>query len=52
VDKKRYRSFNLHKALADKVEAVIDNGKHGYVNVPDFVRESIRRYLRELGYLE
>ena len=52
MDKKRYRSFNLPKALADKVEEVTDSGKHGYVNVPDFVKESIRRYLRELGYLD
>lgn len=37
--------------LADKIEEVIASDKHGYINVSDFVKEAIRRYLRELGYL-
>jgi len=38
------------KPLAEKIDEVIINGKHHYTNVPDFVKEAIRRYLRELGY--
>ena len=48
--KKRYHTINVPKPLAEKIDEVIINGKHHYTNVPDFVKEAIRRYLRELGY--
>ena len=38
-------------SLADKIKEVVASDKHGYTNVPDFVKEATRRYLRELGYL-
>ena len=44
--------LNVPLILADKIEEVISSDKHGYVNVPDFIKEATRRYLRELGYLE
>jgi len=50
--KHRYYTINLSKNLADKIKEVIDSGEHGYTGIPDFVKEAIRRYLRELGYLQ
>jgi len=50
--KYNYHTVNLPSSLADKIKEVITSDKHGYTNVPDFVRASVRRYLRELGYLE
>jgi Arc/MetJ-type ribon-helix-helix transcriptional regulator len=47
----RYHTVNLPMELADKILEVIASGKHGYTNVPDFTKEAIRRYLRELGYI-
>ena len=49
--KYRYHTVNLPGSLAKKIEEVIASGKHGYTSIPDFVRASVRRYLRELGYL-
>ncbi len=46
-----YHTVNLPKNLVDKIEEVIASGKHGYTNVPDFTKEAVRRYLRELGYI-
>jgi len=50
--KYRYHTVNLPKILADKVSEAIVSGKHGYHSIPDFVKEAVRRQLRELGYLE
>ena len=52
VDEKRYHTVNLTLVLAEKIEEVIDSGKHGYTSIPDFIKEATRKYLRELGYLE
>ena len=49
--KKRYHTINLLIPIAEKIDEVIDSGKHGYASIPDFVKEATRRYLRELGYL-
>ena len=51
MNKKRYRTFKMSMALANKIEEVIESGEHGYINFPDFINEAISRYLRELGYL-
>ena len=48
--KKRYHTINVPKSLAEKIDEVIVNGKHGYTSIPDFIKEATRRYLRELGY--
>ena len=49
--KYRYHTVNLPKILADKISQVIASGKHGYITIPDFVKDAVRRHLRELGYL-
>jgi len=49
--KKRYHTVNVPMPLAEKIEEVITSGNHGYINVPDFIKDATRRYLRELGYL-
>jgi Arc/MetJ-type ribon-helix-helix transcriptional regulator len=49
--KYNYHTVNLPESLAKKIEEVIASGQHGYTSIPDFVRASVRRYLRELGYL-
>ena len=50
--KYNYHTVNLPARLADKIKEVIASDKHGYTNVPDFVRAAVRKYLRELEYLE
>ncbi len=50
--KYNYRTVNLPRNLADKIEEIIASDKHGYTSIPDFVKVAIRRYLRELGYIE
>ena len=52
VKDKRYHTVNLSMILVNKIEEVIDSGKHGYITIPDFIKEATRKYLRELGYLE
>ena len=50
--KYKYHVVNLPRQLADKIEYVIASDKHGYLSIPGFVRVAIRKYLRELGYIE
>jgi len=50
--KYNYHTVNLPSRLADKIKEVIASDKHGYTSIPDFVREAVRKYLRELEYLE
>jgi len=50
--KYKYHTVNLLGNLTDKIEEVIASDKHGYTNISDFVRVAIRKYLRELGYIE
>ena len=49
--KHRYHTVNLPEALSKKIFEVIENEKHGYTNVPDFVKAAVRKYLRDLGYI-
>ncbi len=49
--KYKYHTVNLPKTLAKKIEEVVASESHGYISIPDFVKASVRRYLRELGYL-
>ncbi len=52
ADKKyRYHTVNLPENLTEKILEVIASGKHGYTNVPDFTKDAVRRYLRDLGYI-
>jgi len=50
--KYKYHTVNLPGNLADKIEEVVASDKHGYTSIPEFVRVAIRKYLRELGYIE
>ena len=50
--KYKYHTVNLPDSLAKIVQEVVESGKHGYTSIPDFVKEAVRRYLRELGYLQ
>jgi len=53
TDKKyEYHTVNLPKSLTDRIMEVVESGEHGYTGIPDFTREAVRRYLRELGYLK
>jgi hypothetical protein len=38
--------------LAAKINEAIESRKHGFTSIPDFVKEAVRKYLKELGYLE
>jgi len=49
--KYRYHTINLPISLAEKIEEVIASRRHGYTSIPEFVKDAVRRYLRELGYL-
>jgi len=48
----RYHTVNLPLNLTAIILEVIASGKYGYTSVPDFTRVAVRRYLRDLGYLE
>ena len=48
----RYRTVSIPSVLWDKIDAAVETGKYGYQNVPDFVLDSIRKRLRELGLLD
>jgi hypothetical protein len=50
--KYNYHPVNLPRDLADNIEEIIESNKHGYTSIPEFVRAAIRKYLRELGYIE
>jgi Arc/MetJ-type ribon-helix-helix transcriptional regulator len=50
--KYRYHTVNLPASLAAKISEAIESRKHGFTSIPDFVKEAVRRYLRELDYLE
>ena len=50
--KYKYHTVNLPQILVDKISEVLASEIHGYLSVPDFVREAVRIHLRELGYLE
>jgi Arc/MetJ-type ribon-helix-helix transcriptional regulator len=48
----KYHTVNLPDSLAALIGEVVESRKHGYTSIPDFVKEAVRRYLRELGYLQ
>ena len=49
--KYKYHTVNLPEVLAKKIQEVIDSEEHGYTSIPDFVKASVRRLLRDLEYL-
>ena len=50
--KYNYHTVNLPVGLAANINEVIESRKHGFTSIPDFVKEAVRKYLKELGYLE
>jgi Arc/MetJ-type ribon-helix-helix transcriptional regulator len=50
--KYQYHTVNLPQSLSDKITEVVESEKHGFTSIPDFVKDAVRKYLRELGYLE
>ncbi len=50
--KYNYHTVNVPESLTKKIREVIASDKHSYLSIPDFIKASVRRYLRELGYLE
>jgi len=53
MEKKKYRyhTVNIPPQLITKINEAIESDKHGFLSIPDFVREAVRKYLTELGYL-
>ncbi|MFQ6085279.1 MAG: ribbon-helix-helix domain-containing protein [Candidatus Bathyarchaeia archaeon] len=47
--RKKYRTVSIPEDLYDRIEDAVNNGNGGYTSVGEFVRESVRRTLRELG---
>ena len=47
---KKFASVSLPKELIDKIDLIIKNGKFGYESRPEFIKESVRKRLSELGY--
>lgn len=47
---KKFVSISLPKDLVDKVDLIIKSGLLGYDSRPEFIKESIRKRLSELGY--
>lgn len=45
-------SISVEVSLVKIIDEVVASGKHGYANRPDFVRDAIRRRLRELGFIQ
>ena len=50
--KRKWRTVSLPAVLVERIEALVESGKYGYRNVPDFVTDAVRRLLREYGYLK
>jgi len=50
--KYNYHTVNLPEGLTAKINEAIESGKHGFTSIPDFVKVAVRKYLRELEYLE
>ena len=51
-EKRDYTTVSLPWALVDKIDAVVESQKYGYRNRSDFILDSIRKRLRELGALD
>jgi len=50
--RRSYTTVNIPWVLMERIDAVIRDGRHGYVRRSDFILDAIRRRLRELDYLE
>mgnify|MGYP000680998150 CR=1 FL=1 len=53
LPKKGYRTVTIPEELYEIIREIVKNRKkYGYGNVSEFVRDALRRRLRELGYLK
>jgi len=50
--KYKYHTVNLPASFAAKINEAIESKKHGFTSIPELVKVAVRRYLRELEYLE
>lgn len=50
MSRKRYVTVSVPVELSEIVSKVVKSKKYGYISVSEFVKESIRERLRELGY--
>jgi len=50
--RKSYRTVNIPKPLYEFIKQFVESGKFplGYVSADDFIRDTLRLRLRELGY--
>ena len=49
---RNYTTTSIPWALMERIDAVVEGGKHGYRSRSDFILDAVRRRLRELDYLE
>ena len=50
--KRKWQSVSLPKVLTDIAEEMIQSGKYGYRNLPDYISELLRNDLRRKGYVK
>lgn len=48
--RKERKTVNVPLEMYEMVKKIVENGKLGYVSADDFIRDAIRKRLRELGY--
>lgn len=50
--RKAYQAVNIPRPMYEAIRNLVENGKlaGGYVSADDFIRDAIRRRLRDLGY--
>jgi len=44
----KYTTVSIPVSLAEKIDGVVESGRYGYKNRPEFVCDAIRRRLEEL----
>jgi len=50
--KERFRTVSLPRILTDVAEEMINSGKYGYRNLPDYICELLRKDLRGKEYIK
>ena len=48
--RKKYKTVSISEEHTTMIEDVIDSDNYGYSSISEFVKESVRERLRELGY--
>ncbi len=47
----KWRAVKIPEELAKIIEEIVKEGKYGYTSISDFVTDSVRKRLRELGVI-